>query len=266
MTQCQRPVERQRCVVGDGVFYVAAVVARQHAGQHFLVDRFGQIVVHPGLQQVLALAAGGMGGNGDDRRGVVMRQLADQFTGVNTVHLRHLNVHQDQIQHVVARQRQRFLTALAQQGFFYLFPQQRADQLQVGRVVVNRHHRQRQAFTLRLRGEACRRFHPEQREQSGAGDRLDQTAERALLFKQLGVDLRLARQRQNHPIGQLQRGQQFVLVLRHVVAERDGHARQQEVIVAPGGNWPSVGEWVITSCVMLSMLSVACAAVGLDSI
>ncbi|MNE50246.1 hypothetical protein D3C80_1448100 [compost metagenome] len=72
-----------------------------------------------------------------------MRHLADQLTGADTVNVRHLNIHQDHIQHVITCQHDGFLTAFAQQRFFYLFCQQGTDQLQVGRVIIDCHHRQR---------------------------------------------------------------------------------------------------------------------------
>ncbi|MOA31688.1 hypothetical protein D3C78_1528610 [compost metagenome] len=73
LTQRQGPVERQRRFInGNGCrryrVGFAAVIAGQHAGQHGFVNRFGQIVIHAGLQQMFAFAADRMGGDGDDRR------------------------------------------------------------------------------------------------------------------------------------------------------------------------------------------------------
>ncbi|MNN50048.1 hypothetical protein D3C81_1646130 [compost metagenome] len=74
LTQRQRPVERQQWLIDRSFrLRLAAVVTRQYARQHRFVNRLGQIVIHPGLQQMLALAADCVGGDGDDRRRIMVR-------------------------------------------------------------------------------------------------------------------------------------------------------------------------------------------------
>ena len=64
----------------------------------------------------------------------------DQFTGANTVHVWHLNIHQDQIKLHLFGSVHRLLPAVAQLDVLHLIFKQCADKLQVRRVVVHRHH------------------------------------------------------------------------------------------------------------------------------
>ncbi len=65
--------------------------------QLVLIDRFGQVVVHAGLQAGFAVAGAGVGGHGHDGQVGVAGLFADFTGGSQTVHFRHLYIHQDQV-------------------------------------------------------------------------------------------------------------------------------------------------------------------------
>ncbi len=73
-------------------------------------ERLGDIAVHPGGQAPLTVALHGIGGHGDNRQMAAGRffPLANRRRRLEAVHLRHLNVHQHQIERRVLQRLHRF--------------------------------------------------------------------------------------------------------------------------------------------------------------
>ncbi len=182
----------------------AGLVTQQQGAQLLFINRFGQIVVHAGAQQLLFLPGHGVGRNGHDRRLLLVRKLANQLAGTNTVHLRHLNIHQDQVKLHLFRALNRLHTAFAKLNLLHLILQQDADQLQVGGVIIHGHHRHRQLILIadeRHRVVVQAAILRERRQQAGGGERFQQAGRRAVVLQLLGVDLGVTRQRQQQVIG-----------------------------------------------------------------
>lgn len=80
-------------------------IAFQHLLQHGRAHRFGEVIVHAGLQTLLAVAADGTRRHGDDQHAphVFVLVAADQAGGVVAVQDGHLAVHQHQMEGVVLR-------------------------------------------------------------------------------------------------------------------------------------------------------------------
>jgi hypothetical protein len=57
------------------------LIAQQQVMKFLFIDRFRQIVIHPGAQQLLFLARHRVRGDRNHRRLLLMRQLVDQLTG-----------------------------------------------------------------------------------------------------------------------------------------------------------------------------------------
>ena len=69
------------------------------------LERLGDVPVHPGFEAALAVALHGVGRHGDDRDVLTARgplALADRGGGLEAVHLRHLHVHEDQVERLGA--------------------------------------------------------------------------------------------------------------------------------------------------------------------
>ena len=111
--------------------------------QLILFDGLRQVVVHPGLHQLLFLPVKRVGGDGDHRRLLLMRKVANQLAGANAVHIRHLNIHQNQIQLHLLSLLYGALAAITQRDVLDQIFQQHADKLQVRRIIIYRHHRHR---------------------------------------------------------------------------------------------------------------------------
>ena len=112
---------RRRCY-----FDTAAAPGRPVAdgvGELAAVDRLGDVVVHAGGQTLLRIALHGVGGHGDDRHvGPAAVQAPDRGGRLEPVHLRHLDVHEDEIVGKIADRLDRFpavggdIDAVAQLG------------------------------------------------------------------------------------------------------------------------------------------------------
>ena len=107
--------------------------------QLIFFDRLRQVIVHPGAEQLLFLPGHGVCGDRNDRCLLLMRKLVDKFTSANAVHIRHLNIHQDQIKLHLSGAIHRLMPAVAEHDVLDLIFQQCANQLEVRRVVVYRH-------------------------------------------------------------------------------------------------------------------------------
>ena len=73
------------------------LAAAERGVEFFQTHRFAEVVVHAGIEAVLAVARHGVGRHGDDVwafGGVARTDLPGRF---QAVHLRHLHVHQDDI-------------------------------------------------------------------------------------------------------------------------------------------------------------------------
>ena len=80
----------------------------------------------------------------------MMRQMMNQLAGADAVHIRHLNIHQDQIHLQLLGLVHRLLAAVAEDHLLHKIIQQGANQLQVSRVVVDGHYRHWQLMTVDL--------------------------------------------------------------------------------------------------------------------
>ena len=70
----------------------------QQGAEEFLwFDRLGDVAVHARRQAALAILGEGVGGHRQDGRSGASGQCADQSRGLQAVHHRHLNVHQDEV-------------------------------------------------------------------------------------------------------------------------------------------------------------------------
>ena len=70
---------------------------QDHHIQFVGIDRFGQEVIHPGIQAQRLILGEGIGCHGDNRQFSVFRHGADAAGGLQAIHHRHLHVHQYQI-------------------------------------------------------------------------------------------------------------------------------------------------------------------------
>ncbi len=80
-----------------------------------------------------------MRGDRNDRRLLLMRKLVDQLAGANTVHVWHLNIHQDQIKLHLFGAIHCLVPAVAEHNLLHFILQQCANKLEVRRVVVHCH-------------------------------------------------------------------------------------------------------------------------------
>jgi len=97
-----RPLSRRRGCGHAGVR--ASGDLRQQREQRGFVEWLRKVIVHPGRQAALAVAGHGVRGHRYDRSLAAADdfRLADVAGGFETVHLRHLHVHQDQVEGFVA--------------------------------------------------------------------------------------------------------------------------------------------------------------------
>ncbi|GAR61804.1 hypothetical protein NGUA15_03599 [Salmonella enterica] len=95
-----------RCYVG------ARFIAQQQIMQLLFFYRFSQIVVHARAEQLLFLPGHRMCRNGNNRCLLLMRKLVNQFAGAYAVHIRHLNIHQNQIKLHLFRPIHRLMSAI----------------------------------------------------------------------------------------------------------------------------------------------------------
>ena len=131
----------------------------------------------------------------------MVRKLVNQFASADAVDLGHLNVHQNHVHADVLRQLNGLFTAVAQQGGFDQFLEQRPDKLEIGRVVVDGHHRHRQALAAMTCAFAVLAAVFEQiRHQSHARHRLTHAGIYAFTFELFGRNLELAWQCQYQAI------------------------------------------------------------------
>ena len=133
-----------------------------------------------------------------------MREMADQFTGANAVHIRHLNIHQNEIQLRLFGLLYGILAAIAQNDMLHQIVQQRANKLEVGRVIIYRHYRHRQFITIDIglwhRRLRAARGH-QHREKPRGGQWFKQAGGNTVSFQLFGANLRVARQPQHQGIG-----------------------------------------------------------------
>ncbi len=123
----------------------------QGGGEFLGADRLGEVVVHTGGDARLAVALHGVGGHGDDpdRLGAALgrdRPGADAAGGLQTVHLRHLHVHQHEVVRELLDGLHRFDAVRGDVGAVpHRFEHQERDLLVDG-VVLGQQHPQRVAF------------------------------------------------------------------------------------------------------------------------
>ena len=178
-------------------------VAHQQAMQFLFVDRLGQIIIHPGAQQFFFLSGHGVRGHRNNRRLLLMRELADKLAGANTVHTRHLNIHQNQIELHLFSLFHCLRTAGTQFHMLNLILQQHANQLQVCRVIVHRHHAHRQLLLVadeRQRVLAQTTVFGERWQQACGRERFEQAGGGPVVFQLFGVNLCMARQGQQQVV------------------------------------------------------------------
>ncbi len=82
----------------------ARALTRQKGADAFVklgeFEGFGHIFVHPGFDTLELLAFHGGGGHGDDR-GLQFEVIPNIASRLIAVHFRHLNIHYDQVKHMV---------------------------------------------------------------------------------------------------------------------------------------------------------------------
>ena len=131
----------------------------EQVGQQALVDGLDQVIIHAFRQQLSPFMRQCMGGEGDHRQvAVALAMLMAQcLGGFQSVHARHLDIHQDGIHDLLLSQRQRLFATLGGQGVQPHVGQQLLGQQAVGGVVVDHHHAlarlRRRFLTRRLGGE-----------------------------------------------------------------------------------------------------------------
>ena len=110
-------------------------------------ERLAQVVVHAVLQALLALLAQGAGGDGDQvGRACAGRGIQDAPAGLQAVHHRHLDVHQDHIIRLALHGLQGFQAVLHQVGAVAQLAQHQHGQLLVDGVVLGHQDAQGQAL------------------------------------------------------------------------------------------------------------------------
>ena len=127
-------------------------VAHQQAMQFLFIDRLGQILIHPLSHQTFALTGNGMGGDGYDGGLLVAPLAADRLGRADAIEDRHLDIHEDQIEFQPLGQLDRLASVLAGVNLDHQIAEHGGDQFQVGRVVVDGQHVERQ---LAATGYGC---------------------------------------------------------------------------------------------------------------
>ena len=117
----------------------------EHGRQPIRADRLGQEVVHAGHQAALAGLRKGVGGQGDDRHGGghAVGQRADRQRGADAVEQRHVQVHQHDVEALLADGLHRLQAVAGEEGPVAHAFQQRSHVLAVDRVVLGHQHAQR---------------------------------------------------------------------------------------------------------------------------
>ncbi len=81
--------------------------------QHGFFERLGNVIVHPGSEAALAVTGHGVCSHGDDRSALsALRPLhgADAGSRFEAIHLRHLHIHEDDVECLGARECHCFAT------------------------------------------------------------------------------------------------------------------------------------------------------------
>ena len=199
------------------------------------IDGLGQIIVHARRQTGVAIALHGIGGHGDDHHiALARRQAADNAGGGQSVHARHLHVHEDQIVVAALDQGDRLAAIVGHVGAMAQLGQQPHRHLLVDGVVLGhqnpqgqgrqRHRGMGQGGMDRLR-RAAKPVH-QAIEQDTLAHRLGQHVVQAQLVHQRVEIGGIGRGGQHQPeigagrIGAQHRGQIQTAHVRHVVVEQ----------------------------------------------
>ncbi len=129
--------------------------------------------------------------------------MMDKLTSADAVHIRHLNIHQDQIHLQLLGLVHRLLAAVAEDHLLHKVIQQGANEFQVCRVVVDGHHGHRQLMAVGLgqrRGGRRMMGGHQRRQQTGGGERFQQTGGDAIALQGFGADLGMTWQSQQYVI------------------------------------------------------------------
>ena len=160
--------------------------AHQGFAQTVAGDRFGQVIVHPGGQRRAAVVAQGVGGERHDRHPLAAAgafELADFLGRLDPVHLRHLDVHQHQIEGPVLERGDSLVAVVGDGDAAAALAEQRAGDFGVDRVIFRHQHarvglerrhavppgRRRDARLAAQRGTQIGREHRLGDAQAGAG-------------------------------------------------------------------------------------------------
>ena len=133
----------------------------------------------------------------------MMRQMMNQLAGADAVHIRHLNIHQDQIHLQPLGLVHGLLAAVAEDHLLHKVVQQGANQLQVSRIVVDGHHGHRQLMAVGLRQRrGSRRMigGHQRRQQAGGSERFQQAGSDAVALQGFGADLGMTWQSKQHVV------------------------------------------------------------------
>ena len=157
VTHCRRQIKRSlyhallviRWLFVLPTFQAKAAIYRSI--KLLLLDRLGDVIVHPSLQATLAITRHGIGGHGDDihltkiiGNHPATPHLArpDRFCCFNTVHHRHLHIHEDQIKMTVLKALHGFSTVIGQRHETPALFQQALGQFLIDRIILNQKYRQ----------------------------------------------------------------------------------------------------------------------------
>ena len=160
----------------------------ERIGEFGRPDRFGDVVVHPGVQASLAIVLHRVGGQRDDARPRRAVTLDDGSCRLQAVHFWHLHVHQDDVVHRFADRGYRLRAVVRDVGGVAHSLEQLQHELLVDGVVLGEQDPQRVPFRevgwhidTPLRGSGLRRRGSadqfgERGVQGGGFERLDQVA------------------------------------------------------------------------------------------
>ncbi len=135
----------------------------RHGVEQFAgADGFADVTVHAGLQTAFAVALHGVSGHGKDRRVSAGRRLtlADGRRRLETVHVRHLHVHEHQVEGIVLQGRDGLGAVADHHDRMPLTAEQSQGQLLVERIVLRQKDVQDARRGSRRRRESlspCRR-------------------------------------------------------------------------------------------------------------
>ena len=155
---------------------------------------------------------------------LLLRQFADKLAGVNAVHIRHLDIHQNNVERLKHGALHRLMPAFAQHHMLNHIFQQRADKLQVGRVIIHGHHRHRHPALIAFRqftGVNKTTVFQQQRHQTRGRHWFQQAGAGPLFFQHLGVDLGVARQGEDQAVRQRRCTGQLIVAHRQRLAVCD---------------------------------------------